>query len=42
MLPLYCQYKRENKLVMTWLLSRVKEDLTLEVRFKLYSLQVLL
>ena len=42
--PLYClpKYKRQNQLVLAWLLSRVQEDLAVEVRFKLYSLPVLL
>ena len=35
--PLYClpKYKRQNQLVLPWHLSRVQEDLAVEVRFKL-------
>ena len=42
--PLYClpKYKSQNLLVMAWLLSRVQEDLAVEIRFKVYSLPVLL
>jgi len=42
--PLYClpKYKRQDQLVLAWLLGRVEEDLAKEVNFKLYSLPVLL
>ena len=42
--PLYClsMYKKQNHLVLAWLLSMVQKDLVVEVRFKLYSLSVLL
>jgi len=42
--PLYClpKYKRQNQMVLSWLLERVEEDLAKEVDFKLYSLPVLL
>jgi len=42
--PLYClpKYKRQNQMVLSWLLDRVDEDLAKEVNFKLYSLPVLL
>jgi len=42
--PLYClpKYKRQNQLVLDWLLDRVQGDLAEEVKFNLYSLPVLL
>jgi len=42
--PLYClpKYNKQNKLVLSWLLDKVPEDLAEEVKFKLYSLPVLL
>ena len=42
--PLYClpKYKRQNQMVLAWLLERAEEDLAKEVDFKLYSLPVLL
>ena len=35
-------YKRQNQLVLDWLLDKVQVDLAEEVKFKLYSLPVLL
>ena len=42
--PLYClpKYKRQNQLVLDWLLDKVQDDLAEEVKFTLYSLPVLL
>jgi hypothetical protein len=41
--PLYClpMYKSQNLLVLAWLLSRVQDDLAVEIRPKVYSLPVL-
>ena len=38
--PLYClpKYKKQNQLMLAWLMSRVKEDLAVEVKFKMNSL----
>ena len=36
------EYKRQNQLVLDWLLDKAQDDLALGVQFKLYSLRVLL
>ena len=42
--PLYClpKLKMQNKMMLFWLLDRLQEDLAVEVKFKMYSLRVLL
>ena len=38
----YLSSKRQSPNVLAWLLDRVQEDLAVEVKFKMYSMPVLL